>query len=172
MGGGHQTRLCPDCARSNPAEGSADFPQARCHFSLNNSYEESNSSSAFVPLFESSPRFPPSFPVFFPPVPFLPVLLSCFLDCCCTKLRCYDWNSSKSFNFMRCALGRGMFLDYEWRGRALRGNTCDGVWEVWPRMQYGSQEKPSDVEETFGTLCHLLNLFAVRGVFDLETKTM
>ena len=89
-----------------------------------------------------------------------PILLSCFLDCCCTKLRCYDWNSSKSFNFMRCALGRGMFLDYEWRGRALRGNTCDGVWEVWPRMQYGiAKEKPSDVQETFGTSCHLLNFF-------------
>lgn len=51
MGGGHQTRLCPDCARSNPAEGSADFPQARCHFSLNNSYEESNSSFAFCIVF-------------------------------------------------------------------------------------------------------------------------
>lgn len=73
---------------------------------------------------------------------------------------------------MWCALGRGMFLDYEWRGRPLRGNTCDGVWEVWPRMQYGSQEKPSDVEETFGTSCHRLNLFAVRGVFDVETGTM
>ncbi len=36
-------------------------------------------------------------------IPLLPILLSCFLDCCCTKLRCYDWNSSKSFNFMRCA---------------------------------------------------------------------
>lgn len=44
MGGGHQTRLCPDRAKSNPAEGSADFPQARCHFSLNNSYEGSDSS--------------------------------------------------------------------------------------------------------------------------------
>lgn len=64
MGGGHQTRLCPDCARSNPVEGSADFPQARCHFSLNNSYEESNSSYGFVPLFVSSPPFPPSYPVF------------------------------------------------------------------------------------------------------------
>lgn len=174
MGGGHQTRLCPDCARSNPVEGSADFPQARCHFSLNNSYEESNSSSGFVPLFVSS--LPPSYPVFFF---FLfssrsrPILLSCFLDCRCTKLQCYDWNSSKSFNFMWPALGRGMFPDYEWRGRTLRGNTCDGVWEVWPRMQYGSRkEKPSDVEETFGTSCHLLNLFAVRGVFDLETKNI
>lgn len=67
MGGGHQTRLCPDCARSNPAEGSADFPQARCHFSLNNSYEESNSSSAFVPIFGASLRFSPSYPVFFSP---------------------------------------------------------------------------------------------------------
>lgn len=65
-----------------------------------------------------------------------------------------------------------MFLDYEWRGRALRGNTCDSGGEVWPRMQYGSQEKPSDVEETFGTLCHPLNLFAVGGVFDLEKQTM
>lgn len=37
-------------------------------------------------------------------------------------------------------------------------------------MQYGSQWKPSDVEETFGTSCHLLKLFAVRGVFDLQTK--
>lgn len=85
MGGGHQTRLCPDCARSNPAEGSADFPQARCHFSLNNSYEESNSSSAFVPIFGASLRFSPSYPVFFFPILLLPILLSCFLDCCCTK---------------------------------------------------------------------------------------
>lgn len=35
-----------------------------------------------------------------------------------------------------------------------------------------SQEEPSDVEETFGTLCHLLHLFAVRGVFDLLKQTM
>lgn len=57
MGGGHQTRLCPDCARSNPAEGGADFPQARCHFSLNNPYEESNSSVilSFSPSYPASP---------------------------------------------------------------------------------------------------------------------
>lgn len=167
MGGGHQTRLCPDCARSNPAEGSADFPQARCHFSLNNSYEESMSSSAFVPLFVRSPRFPPSYPVFF------------FSSRSCPFFYLVSWiavaqNSDVMIGILQnrltscgAPLGRGMFLDYEWRGRTLRGNTCDGVWEVWPRMQYGLQEKPSDVEETFGTLCHLLNLFAVRGVFDL-----
>lgn len=149
MGGGHQTRLCPDCARSNPAEGSADFPQARCHFSLNNSYEESNSSSALEPLFGSSS---PSLHRF--------AAWPCFLSCCCTKLRCYDWNSSKSFSFRWCALGRGMFLDYEWRGRTLGGN------RVCPRMQYGWQDKPSDAEETFATLCHLLN------VFDLQTETV
>lgn len=44
MGGGHQRRLCADGAGSNPAEGSADFPQARCHFSLNNSYDGCDSS--------------------------------------------------------------------------------------------------------------------------------
>lgn len=43
---------------------------------------------------------------------------------------------------------------------------------VWPRMQYGRQEKPSDVEETFGTSCQPLNLFAVRSVFDLQKQTM
>lgn len=42
----------------------------------------------------------------------------------------------------------------------------------WPRMQYGWKEKPSDVEETFGTSCHPLNLFAVRSVFDLRKQTM
>lgn len=66
----------------------------------------------------------------------------------------------------------GCFSTMNGEGGTLEGNTCDGVWEVWSRMQYGSQEKPFDVEETFGTVCHLLNLFAVRGVFDLETKTM
>lgn len=54
MGGRHQTRLRPDCAKSNPAEGSGDFPQARCHFVLNNTYETSNISSTsatwFVPF--------------------------------------------------------------------------------------------------------------------------
>lgn len=29
-----------------------------------------------------------------------------------------------------------------------------------------NMEEPSDVEETFGTSCHLLNLFSVRRVFD------
>ena len=43
--------------------------------------------------------------VFFPPIPAMHILPSSFLDCCCTKLQCYDWNSSKSFNFMRCPLG-------------------------------------------------------------------
>lgn len=40
--------------------------------------------------------------------------------------------------------------------------------KIGPRIQYRWQEKPSDVEETFGTLCHPLNLFAVPGVFDLQ----
>lgn len=125
MGGGHQTRLCPDCARSNPAEGDADFPEARCHFFLNNSYEESNKQlhlCAVICIFASIPAIISCFFSFFLNfIPLLPILLSCFFDCCRTKLRCYDWNSSKSFNFMRCALCPGMFLDYEWRGRAPSG---------------------------------------------------
>lgn len=65
----------------------------------------------------------------------------------------------------------GCFSTVNGEGRALGGNTRDGVGEVWPRMQYGrSKEKPSDVPETFGTLCRQPNLFAVGGVFDLETK--
>lgn len=49
MGGAPQTRLRPDRAKSNAAEGSADFPQARRHFSLNNSYEGSDSSEILSP---------------------------------------------------------------------------------------------------------------------------
>lgn len=68
MGGGHQTRLCPDCARSNPAEGDADFPEARCHFFLNNSYEESNKQlhlCAVICIFASIPAIISCFFFFF-----------------------------------------------------------------------------------------------------------
>lgn len=102
MGGGHQTRLCPDCARSNPVGGRTDFPEARCHFYLNNSYEESTGGSAFVPSFVSSCRFLPSsffFPVLSQPGPFF-YLVSLITGC--TELQYYGWASSKSFNPTWC----------------------------------------------------------------------
>lgn len=75
MGGGHQTRLCPDRAGSNPAEGSADFPQARCHFSLNNSPIAAKFPS-ITPAFTPPPpsKFPPLSALSDPP-PRVPVLL-------------------------------------------------------------------------------------------------
>lgn len=138
MGGGHQTRLCPDRARSNPTEGSADFPQARCHFSLNNSYEESNSSSAFVLIFGASPLFSPSHPDFSSPSCSCPFFLVSGLLLHKTA-QCHDWNSSESFNFMWCPLAEGCLSTMNGEvgpsGEILATATGGGV--DWPRMQYG-----------------------------------
>lgn len=117
MGGGHQTRLCPDCARSNPAEGSADFPQARCHFYLNNSYEESNSGPAFVLSFcmafisPSIIFFVPRFGPFFHLLSWIAVAQN--FDVMIGILQNHLTSCGAS--------GRWMFLDYEWRAEDPQG---------------------------------------------------
>lgn len=138
MGGGHQTRLCPDRARSNPAEGSADFPQARCHFSLNNSYEESNSSSAFVLIF-GAPLFSPSHPDFSSP------------SCSCSfflvsGLLLHKLHSVMTGILQNCLtscgapLAEGCWMMGGPSGEILATAVVGWGGLGWPRMQYGWKE--------------------------------
>lgn len=127
MGGGHQTRLCPDCARSNPAEGGADFPQARCHFSLNNPYEESNSSVIL--------SFSPSYPV--PP----PICFSSILS-----LRAAVAQNSR-LEFVKLVEPDATYP---------RSGGCFSTMGGNPLVMKVSEKVwPSGVEVTFGTLCRL-----------------
>lgn len=68
--------------------------------------------------------------------------------------------------------GRDVSPTMNREGWSSREILAMAVGRIGPECNMDSQEEPSDVEETFGTSCHPLLLFAVSGVFDLSKQTM
>lgn len=68
--------------------------------------------------------------------------------------------------------GRDVSPTMNGEGRSSGEILAMAVGRIGSECNMDSQEEPSDVEETFGTSCHPLHLFAVSGVFDLAKQTM